>query len=187
MAKQTTKEQKKEKILTLFNPTAVYNIKELEKLSSKLGVRSNLIKDLITELSNDNMITSDKIGISTYYWQIPPNSSTEYKRIANQLNIKEHDRQRLVQQKQQLESERCDGKRVHMIGEYRELSALEDVPFSLEQYRTAKAVVDEIRDGVNRVTEDVYVLRRFVCDTYGMDGNDFNRSFGIGDDFDLLD
>ncbi|ELQ76538.1 Protein involved in meiotic recombination/predicted coiled-coil protein [Trachipleistophora hominis] len=187
MAKQTTKEQKKEIILSLFNPTTVYNLKELEKLSSKLGIRSNLVKDLVTELTNDNLITSDKIGISTYYWRIPPNNSTEYKRLTSQLHVKELEKQRLTQQEQQLKAERCDASRADMIDEYAALSKIGDVPFCLEHYRSLCDGVDVMRDDVNRITEDVFVLRRFVCDTYGMLVGDFDRNFGVGDDFELLD
>lgn len=187
MAKQVSKEQKLEKLLSLFTPTSFYNIKELEKLGSKVGVRSNLIKDLVTELTNDNHIVTEKIGISNYFWKCPPNEGTELKRQEKNREKLESEIARLEDIKNQLQDERSDEQREEMIKEYEKLNSLEEQPFSLKEYERMTDEIGEVKEFVNTVTEDIFILQKFVCDSYGMERKDFNANFGMNEDFDLIE
>lgn len=47
-------------------------MKQLEKeASKKKGFKEKEVKDIAQQCLDDNMIKSDKIGSSVYYWQFP--------------------------------------------------------------------------------------------------------------------
>ena len=77
-------EEKRKRMLSLFvdNPT-FYHFKEIEKISLKKGITFQSIKDVLISLVGDNLIESDKIGASIYYWALP---SKAYQMLSNQLN-----------------------------------------------------------------------------------------------------
>lgn len=185
MAKQITKEQKISVLLSLFTPISIYNLKELEKHASKLGIRSNIVKDLINEMVGDSLITSDRIGTSNYFWKIPVSAATEHKRSLAVLRKLESERQRLQQQYGQLREERGCADRNGMIEEYEGLCR-DELPFDVDEYKEMRSRVEGLRESVNRITEDIFVLQGFVCDKYGMDRKDFNSTFGIDDEMDLV-
>ena len=50
---------------------AVYNMKDVERESMRLGIISNAVKDVLKELICDDLVHEDKVGVSTYYWSFP--------------------------------------------------------------------------------------------------------------------
>lgn len=56
----------------LFLQKDVFTLKQLEKeASKKKGFKEKEVKDIAQQCLDDNMIKSDKIGSSVYYWQFP--------------------------------------------------------------------------------------------------------------------
>lgn len=189
MAKQVTKEQKIEKLLSLFTPSDVYNLKDLEKLCSKVGLRSQLIKDLVTECVNDNLIQSDKIGVSTYYWKFPVSKSTEITRMETEKEKLLKEIEILKQKKESLLSTRNSENRNELIKEYKKLteeSSNCNLPFKYQDYVDFQDNYEEIKNSVNTITEDIFSLQTYVCDKFGMNRKDFDSAFGIKDDFDTI-
>ncbi|KAG8956013.1 hypothetical protein FRC04_006462 [Tulasnella sp. 424] len=66
-------EEKRVKLLEIFNESKdFYQLKELEKLGPKLkGIVSQSVKDVLQSLVDDNMVCSDKIGTSNFFWSFP--------------------------------------------------------------------------------------------------------------------
>ena len=66
-------EEKRERVLEIFHSKKdVFLLKELEKIAYKeKGVVTQSVKDVVQSLVDDDLISSDKIGSSIYYWGFP--------------------------------------------------------------------------------------------------------------------
>ena len=66
-------EEKRERVLEIFHTKKdVFLLKELEKIAYKeKGVVTQSVKDVVQSLVDDDLISSDKIGSSIYYWGFP--------------------------------------------------------------------------------------------------------------------
>lgn len=71
--KKLSMDEKRIRLRELFiEKGEFFNLKELEKIASKeKGIVMNTVKDVLQTLIDDETITSDKIGTSTYYWIAP--------------------------------------------------------------------------------------------------------------------
>ena len=78
-------EEKRERMLELFyDKKDFFLLKELEKIAFKeKGIVSQSVKDVVQSLVDDDMINSDKIGSSVYFWAFPSNASvTKIRKLA---------------------------------------------------------------------------------------------------------
>ncbi|KAI0254123.1 Mnd1 family-domain-containing protein [Lactifluus subvellereus] len=66
-------EEKRVKLLEIFHETKdFFQLKELEKLGPKLkGIVSQSVKEVLQSLVDDNLVQSDKIGSSNFFWSFP--------------------------------------------------------------------------------------------------------------------
>lgn len=52
-------------------------LKDLEKAATKeKGIPLQTVKDVLTSLVSDDMVDTDKIGTSVYFWSFPSKNST---------------------------------------------------------------------------------------------------------------
>ena len=65
--------QKQDIMLDILHtePISVYQMKDLEKIGSKRGVPSMVIKSIVTQMADEDLLESEKIGTSWYYWDFP--------------------------------------------------------------------------------------------------------------------
>ena len=83
-------EEKRERMLELFyDKKDFFLLKELEKIAFKeKGIVSQSVKDVVQSLVDDDMINSDKIGSSVYFWAFPSSASVAKKRKLAELRSK---------------------------------------------------------------------------------------------------
>ena len=55
----------------LLESKGVFTLKELEKEGKKRGVVVQAVKDVLTELVDDGLVSLEKIGSANYYWSFP--------------------------------------------------------------------------------------------------------------------
>lgn len=190
MVKQVSKEQKLERLLSLFTPSVVFSLKELEKLGGKVGVRSQLIKDLVTELVNENQIQSDKIGISHYYWKFPLTKDVEIVKLKKEEEKINNELETLKTKEESLKSTRMAENRQDLINEFQELSESKKrltLSFNYDEYKDLTKNSDDLKETINEITEDIFILQSHVTNQFGMGISEFNASFGIKNDMDLID
>ncbi|KRH93506.1 mnd1, Protein involved in meiotic recombination/predicted coiled-coil protein [Pseudoloma neurophilia] len=190
MAKQVSKEQKFEKLMSLFTPSEVFSLKELEKLGGKVGLRSNLIKDLITELVNDNKISCDKIGISLYYWRFPVTKDVELAKLEMENEKNKQELNNLQTKERSLNETRQSEKRDENIREFKDLTEKKSkytLTFNYNDYKSLKTQSDEIKQAINEITDDIFILQGHVTSQFGMARSEFNSAFGIKDDMDTIE
>lgn len=190
MAKQVSKEQKLERLMSLFTPNEVYNLKELEKLAGKIGLRSQLIKDLVTELVNEHKIQSDKIGISLYYWKFPVTNDIELVKLEQEDQKIKNQLETLISKKKSLKQSRSVENRDDLIKEFVNLSEQKsklNVSFNYSDYKSLLEQSNSLIRTINEITDDIFILQGYVSDQFGMSRNDFNTAFGIKDDMDVIE
>lgn len=65
-------EEKRQRMLSIFTESyTFFHIKDIEKLAPKKGIVFQVIKDVLQSLVGDDLVESDKIGSSVYYWSFP--------------------------------------------------------------------------------------------------------------------
>ena len=77
-------EEKRERMLELFHEKKdFFLLKEVEKIAFKeKGIVSQSVKDVLQSLVDDDLINSEKIGTSVYFWEFPSNAlATKKKKI----------------------------------------------------------------------------------------------------------
>ncbi|KAI0066089.1 meiotic nuclear division protein 1, partial [Artomyces pyxidatus] len=66
-------EEKRVKLLEIFHETKdFFQLKELEKLGPKMkGIVSQTVKEVLQSLVDDNLVQTDKVGSSNFFWSFP--------------------------------------------------------------------------------------------------------------------
>ena len=66
-------EEKRKRMLDFFyEKQDFFQLKELEsQCSAEKGITQQTIKDILTSLTDDGLVDTDKIGTSVYYWALP--------------------------------------------------------------------------------------------------------------------
>ena len=66
-------EEKRKKMLEILYETKdFFLLKELEKIAPKQkGIIAQSVKDVLQSLVDDNLVDTDKIGTSVYFWAFP--------------------------------------------------------------------------------------------------------------------
>ena len=83
-------EEKRERMLELFyEKKDFFLLKELEKIAFKeKGIVSQSVKDVLQSLVDDDLITSEKIGTSVYFWAFPSNALVNKKKQIRDISNK---------------------------------------------------------------------------------------------------
>ena len=83
-------EEKRERMLELFyEKKDFFLLKELEKIAFKeKGIVSQSVKDVLQSLVDDDLITSEKIGTSVYFWAFPSNALVSKKKKIRDISNK---------------------------------------------------------------------------------------------------
>ncbi|CAO3681809.1 unnamed protein product [Umbelopsis ramanniana] len=194
-------DEKRRRLESLFHETKqFYQLKELEKIAPKRQIVVQSVKDVLQSLVDDGLVNMEKIGSSNYFWSYPSaaaqtkrnkvdelqeaiaeleekNAALE-KEIANALSIREPsdmrteilshlEKERLVQEKNEQELLR-----------YREC----DPAVIRAKDKAARAA----KDAANRWTDNVFTIQSHCVDKFGIEKSEFNRNFGISDEFDNI-
>lgn len=185
-----------------FEKKEVFQLKEVEKIASKeKGITSMAVKDVLQSLVDDNMVDSDRIGTSNYFWAFPSKASQARKRtltdITNQLQESEKKRKMMKQAvgKASVGRESTDN-REEILKKLSEKEALHSkLQAELEMYKEIDPeVLDQIKqqtvvaqEAANRWTDNVFSIKSWCKKKFGMEEKLLNKQFGISEDFDYVD
>ena len=83
-------DEKRQRMLQLFHEKKEFLLlKEVERMAFKeKGIVSQSVKEVLQSLVDDDMVNSDKIGSSVYFWSFPSNSLVMKKKKLNELKVK---------------------------------------------------------------------------------------------------
>ena len=202
--KGVSAEEKRKRILEIFYETKdFFLLKELEKIAPKQkGVIAQSVKDVLQSLVDDNMVDTDKIGTSVYFWAFPSKAlATRQTRISTlrekvdaavaknkdlDLKIKESttgkeesdDRTAILEELADLEK-----KKETLKAKIKKYEGCD--PEELERLKKETTVAKE---AVNRWTDNIYSIQSWVGKKYpSVNVNDLNQQFGVPDDMDYIE
>jgi predicted transcriptional regulator len=65
-------DEKRKRMLDIFKEDpSFFHLKDIEKLGTKKGIIFQAIKEVLDSLVNDNLVETEKIGSSNFYWALP--------------------------------------------------------------------------------------------------------------------
>ncbi|RUP50982.1 meiotic nuclear division protein 1 [Jimgerdemannia flammicorona] len=195
--------EKRKRLEGLFHETKeFFQLKELEKIApKKKGIVTQSVKEVLQSLVDDNLVTTDKIGTSNYFWSFPSTALQTRKckidaltdeitklksrnaeleqAIQDASGGREETNDRAALLKELAEAESRKKGNLEELQRYRECD-----PTLLEAKAEKAAKV--AKEAANRWTENIFVIQSYCVKNFGMQRADFNENFAIPDDFDTI-
>ncbi|KAI9307083.1 meiotic nuclear division protein 1, partial [Cunninghamella echinulata] len=178
-------EEKRNRLLAVFHESCeVYQLKELEKIGPKKGITSQSVKDVVQSLVDDNLIVTDKIGVSNYYWSFP----SEAIRSVSSIN-----RQSIIGQltndiNKESKGRDPSNKRTELLNQLKEvIDKQKKLSAELKQRHNSTKSAKVAKDAANRWTDNIWAIQSYCTNHLSMDKQNFNQAFNITDEFDYID
>ncbi|XP_026798723.3 meiotic nuclear division protein 1 homolog [Pangasianodon hypophthalmus] len=196
-------EEKRSRMMEIFFETKdVFQLKDIEKIAPKAkGITPMSVKEVLQSLVDDNMVDSERVGTSNYFWAFPSKALHARKRKLEDLEKLHEDgkqRQAALQQaiKKAKEGRQDTEERATL---HKELMSLreqkETLRAELEKYKECDPeVVEEMRkenvtakEAVSRWTDNVFAIKSWAKRKFSLDDNRLDKAFEIPENFDYLD
>ncbi|ORZ11900.1 meiotic nuclear division protein 1 [Absidia repens] len=199
--KGVSAEEKRIRMLNIFHESCeVYQLKDLEKIGQKKGIPSQSVKDVVQSLVDDDLVVTDKIGISNFYWSFPSAAAqTKKNKLESMRKSLQQEESKADQLDETIKAESSgrepSDERDAILAELQQgVEAQMKLQQELQQYRDSGSVNFELKekaalvakDSVNRWTENVWALQSYCTNKLGMERQQFDQAFNIGDDFDTI-
>ncbi|XP_022522930.1 meiotic nuclear division protein 1 homolog [Astyanax mexicanus] len=196
-------EEKRSRMMEIFFETKdVFQLKDIEKIAPKSkGITPMSVKEVLQSLVDDNMVDSERVGTSNYYWAFPSKALHARKhRLEDLEKQNEESKQRktaLQQAVEKAKNGRQDTKERATL--QKELQSLKEQRESLraevEKYKECDPeVVEEMRkenitakEAVSRWTDNVFSIKSWAKKKFSFEDSRLDKAFGIPEDFDYLD
>ena len=192
-------EQKRQTLIRIITDmNRPMTMKEIEARGSKAGVVSQAIKEVVTELCDDNLIDFDKIGSTNLYWMFKSKAiakrQSQIKRVTGEIEA-------LQKNNRELESKVADLEKVRKPTDDRkkkleELASTKDENAKMERQletlrkndpKKLKVIEDSIKivkDGAVRWTDNMYSLQDHLKKKFGISSQDAAKQLGMTSTFD---
>jgi hypothetical protein len=195
-------EEKRQCILKLYHERKQpFNLKEIEKEGSKLGVVQQSIKDVNASLVDDKYVQNDKIGSGVFFWAFP---SKALKDRTNEIDLMEGSSARINQTMEILEAEKREAQESRVQGPERErnmaklekLKAREvELNYVLEankmndpaEVKRIEVQANTNREHANRWVDNTWAAKSYLVKKKGINSKEADKYLGIKDDFDYFD
>ena len=197
-------EEKRKKMLEIFYETKdFYLLKDLEKIAPKQkGIVAQSVKDVLQSLVDDNLVDTDKIGTSVYFWAFPSKALAVRKSKLSDLQDKldaaknkneeveemlktaesgreqSDDRDAILEQLAELES-----KKTELKNKLKKFEGCDpEVLVKLEE-ETKMA-----KEAVNRWTDNIFSVHSWIGKSFpSVNISDMNKQLGIPDELDYVE
>ncbi|KAI9463563.1 meiotic nuclear division protein 1, partial [Lactarius psammicola] len=192
-------EEKRVKLLEIFHDTR--QLKELEKLGPKMkGIVSQSVKEVLQSLVDDNLVQTDKIGSSNFFWSFPSQrGAIMQNRLDAAREARATSEQQLTELQAAIAAERAgrpeSDQRVAALArlaatakELAELQAELDAygacdPVKVEEKRRATVLA---REAALRHTDNYSVLMSYFTRQHNVEPQDIRAYLGVGPDHEDL-
>ncbi|XP_013189712.2 meiotic nuclear division protein 1 homolog [Amyelois transitella] len=196
-------DEKKTRMLEIFHQSKdFFQLKELEKIAPKeKGITVQSVKEVVQSLVDDHLVDSEKIGTSIYFWSFPSKARTAKKRklteLQNELEDcnkklkktedailtesvgRENNKERIATLSELDEMVRQEGKLTKELQKYRDCD-----PEYIAQLKTD---TENLKTAINRWTENIYILKSYIKNTFQMENDVIDQSFGLPQDLDYVE
>ncbi|KAK5899204.1 meiotic nuclear division protein 1 homolog isoform X1 [Pseudochaenichthys georgianus] len=196
-------DEKRSRMMEIFFETKdVFQLKDIEKIAPKQkGITPMSVKDVLQSLVDDNMVDSERVGTSNYYWAFPSKAlharKNKLEDLENQISEAKQRKASVQKAVEKAKVGRQDTKERGSL--LKELQALREertqLQAELEKYRECDPeVVEEMRksngvakDAVSRWTDNVFAIKSWTKKKFNFDDSRMNKAFGIPEDFDYME
>ena len=195
-------DEKAKKVLEIFTETQdVYQLKEIEKLAPKKGVISQSVKEVVNGLVADNLLETDKIGSSTYFWIFTDKLTTQKKAKMDKLiqTVKEL-KSRKADLAKKISASAVNEEEMHQREKYtrrieRNKKKITELKAEVEKFKDCDPVrlnqmkeeVETCRESVERWTTNVMAIRTWAANKMSVNESEIGKQMGIPDGFDYVD
>jgi hypothetical protein len=180
----------------------IWTLKDLERdCPKKKGIVAQTVKDVLQELCDNDLVSSDRIGSGNFYWCFPSEAlsrrQVQISKLEEEIADYKRSTKELRAEIKQAEVGREESAERDALND--EIAALEA---KLNQSKEAIAKYDRMNpvalkqmqiqsvtamEAANRWTENVMTLRSWANRTFALNPQRFNESFTIAEDFDYLE
>ena len=197
-------DEKRSRMLDYFyNKKDFFLLKELEKsLPKEKGITPQTVKEILQSLVDDDLVDTDKIGTSCYFWAFPSKATQNRKRKLKDVQEKLSDtRKKMKSVEIQVEKsswDKIDGEERRNI--LQELAELEKKKSQLENQialykdsdpETVEMLKNQIKiskESANRWTDNIYSIHSWIGRKFpSISVTDLNKQFGIPQDLDYVE
>uniref|UniRef100_A0A023F909 Meiotic nuclear division protein 1 homolog n=1 Tax=Triatoma infestans TaxID=30076 RepID=A0A023F909_TRIIF len=196
-------EEKRNRMLQLFyEKKEFFQMKELEKIAPKeKGIVAQSVKDVVQSLVDDDMVDTEKIGTSIYFWAFPSKAKHTRKRQFSDLQEKvELTEKQLKKQRENLNKAQAgreaNPERDDIIVELKKQKELnQQLLLELQKYKDndpetfekAKKEIELLKEGINRWTDNILSLKSWCKNKFNIEESILEKQFGIPSDLDYID
>ncbi|KAF7488824.1 Meiotic nuclear division protein 1 -like protein [Sarcoptes scabiei] len=200
-------EEKSKRLLNFFHEKKnVFLLKELEKIVPKeKGIPFQSIKEVLESLVCDELVQSDKIGTSTFFWSFPSDSyqkklqesknleisleslqskidslNKEIEELSNNSEINENDAP--MREKINAEIVSLKGQQQQLTEEIEQLDQ-----YNLENLNAIKRKCLNSREAIDRWTDNVFAIKSWCKKKTQMEESEVNKILQIPQDFDYYE
>ena len=201
--KPLSKEEKRLRLKALFTETKdVYLLKELEKIAPKeKGIVAKTVEEVLKEIVDDNLVHSEKIGTSIYFWQFPSEDvvkqECEIADLQKELDAKTQKVDELTAENERLKRDRSgDDEREQKVEELNYfLNRKEELKKQLEIYKEndpemlaeMKEQIGKAKSAVNRWTDSIFMIQSYAKGKINVPTEELNKGLGIPNDLDYIE
>ena len=201
MGRGVSLEEKRDRLLEFFYETRdFFMLKEIEKIVPKRkGIVAQCVKEVLQGLVDDDFVRQEKIGASNFFWSFPSQKVVQRGAAAERLRGEcERLRERVATLRRKVAEEealRAGADRRSLIADYKHLSEagsrLGDAlrkrgGCCSEKFEEKKAQAERLREETNKVTDDIFSIQSYVRERFGIEAQEFCRTFGIEEAMDYL-
>lgn len=177
-------------------------MKELQRIAPKeKGIISQTVEDVLKLLVDDGEVQTDKIGISNYFWAFPSQgmalkraklSATEREQAEAEQRLTEQRKahEKLSAGREDSEERRALLEELRVLRERKERAAAEIAQYAENDPDLLEALQRDAKraeEGANRWTDNIFILKKYCADKFGLPGQDFLKSFGLPAEFDYVE
>mmetsp|Transcript_1453 Transcript_1453/g.2921 ORF Transcript_1453/g.2921 Transcript_1453/m.2921 type:complete len:208 (-) Transcript_1453:188-811(-) len=201
--KGVSAEEKRTRMLEILRESQTcWLLKDLEKAGAKKGVISQSVKDVIQSLVDDDLVNTDKVGQSNWFWAFPSEAGQKSRKrlemLETELDAVKKRRVDLESKKQTAEGQRTDSDdRSAKMATLAKLEAEQKaLKAEFEQFKendpqyfqNLKEYVGVAHESANRWTDNIFQLQKWCNDKFQGESEKVKQGFkSLGVDLDTLD
>ncbi|KAH9961216.1 meiotic nuclear division protein 1 [Russula dissimulans] len=195
-------EEKRVKLLEIFHETKdFFQLKELEKLGPKMkGIVAQSVKEVLQSLVDDDLVQSDKIGSSNFFWSFPSQrGATMQNRLDGAAEARAASEKQLAELQSAISGERAarpesDQREAALARLAAARKTTSELQVELEAYGACDPIkVEEkrravvlAREAALRHTDNYSILMSHFTRQHNVDPQDIRAYLGVGIDYEEL-
>uniref|UniRef100_A0A0A9XLK5 Meiotic nuclear division protein 1 homolog n=1 Tax=Lygus hesperus TaxID=30085 RepID=A0A0A9XLK5_LYGHE len=201
--KGVSAEEKRIRMLQLFHEKKdFFQLKELEKIAPKeKGIVVQSVKEIVQNLVDDNLVRSEKIGTSVYFWSFPSDAKHAKKlklaELGKNIGATKSKLEKSLKSISQLEAGREDNEEREKLLEQNDKLSKERDRLQIEikkycghdpeVYRKKENEIEIAKEAANRWTDNIFSVKSWCKNKFNVEDSILDKQFGIPSELDYVD